>query len=162
ADEARLGARPRRSAALLLQRRHHRHQAAEVSALPTWWHWARWVIANRAWSHHHLLGYLRMLRARARVPGLVFEGPCFIGPDVQFQVAPGTARLVVGAYTHIGGGSALRAHEGTLRIGPKTVIGVRNTVNTWLDVEIGASCIFADDVYVCDFDHRTEDLDVPI
>src|SRR5699024_8222916 len=90
ADEARLGARPRRSAALLLQRRHHRHQAAEVSALPTWWHWARWVIANRAWSHHHLLGYLRMLRARARVPGLVFEGPCFIGPDVQFQVAPGT------------------------------------------------------------------------
>ena len=132
------------------------------AALPTWWHWARWVIANRAWSHHHVLGYLRMLRARARVPGLVFEGPCFIGPDVQFQVTPGTGRLIIGAYTHIGGGTALRAHEGTLRVGPKTILGVRNTVNTWLDVEIGASCIFADDVYVCDFDHRTEELDVPI
>ena len=32
----------------------------------TWWHWARWVVANRAWSHHHVLGYLRMVRARAR------------------------------------------------------------------------------------------------
>ncbi len=128
----------------------------------TWWHWARWVVANRAWSHHHVLGYLRMVRARATTPGLVFEGPCFIGPDVQFQVERGTARLIIGAYTHIGGGTALRAHEGTLRIGEKTVLGIRNTVNTWLDIEIGASCIFADDVYVCDFDHRTEDLERPI
>lgn len=133
-----------------------------TAARPTWWHWVRWVVANRAWSHHHVLGYLRMVRARATTPGLVFEGPCFIGPDVSFQVTPGTARLIIGAYTHIGGGSALRAHEGTLRIGEKTVVGIRNTFNTWLDVEIGASCIFADDVYVCDFDHRTDDLETPI
>lgn len=128
----------------------------------TWCRWVRWVVANRAWSHHHVLGYLRMVRARATTPGLVFEGPCFIGPKVQFQVEPGTARMIIGAYTHIGGGTALRAHEGTLRIGDKTVLGIRNTVNTWLDVEIGSSCIFADDVYVCDFDHRTEDLETPI
>ena len=128
----------------------------------TWVHWVRWVVANRAWSHHHVLGYLRMVRARVTTPGLVFEGPCFIGPRVQFQVAPGTARLIIGAYTHIGGGSALRAHEGTLRIGEKTVIGIRNTFNAWLDIEVGSACIFADDVYVCDFDHRTEELQRPI
>nr|WP_257910081.1 acyltransferase [Janibacter limosus] len=128
----------------------------------TWWHWTRWVIANRARSHHHVPGYLRMVRARATTPGLVFEGPCFIGPGVQFRVTPGTGRLIVGAYTHIGGGSALRAHEGTLRIGAKTIIGIRNTFNTRLDIEVGEACLFADDVYVCDFDHVTTDLDVPI
>lgn len=128
----------------------------------TWWRWVGWVLANRAWTRHYLLGYSRMLRARLRNPGLVFEGPCFIGPGVEFQVRRGYARMIVGAFTHIGGGSALRAHEGTLRIGDKTVIGIRNTINTWLDIEIGASCLFADDIYVCDFDHRTESLTVPI
>ncbi len=128
----------------------------------TWWRWIGWVFANRAWTRHHLLGYSRMLRARWRNPDLTFEGPCFIGPNVQFQVRRGYARMIVGAFTHIGGGSALRAHEGTLRIGEKTVIGIRNTINTWLDIDIGASCLFADDVYLCDFDHRTEVLDVPI
>ena len=29
-------------------------------------------------------------------------------------------------------------------------------------IEIGEACLFADDVYVCDFDHRTEDLETPI
>jgi acetyltransferase-like isoleucine patch superfamily enzyme len=29
-------------------------------------------------------------------------------------------------------------------------------------VEIGDDCIFADDVYVGDFDHRTDDLETPI
>ena len=52
--------------------------------------------------------------------------------------------------------------EGTLRIGDKTVFGRDNTVNCYLDIEIGGACIVADWVYVCDFDHRTEELDVPI
>lgn len=124
--------------------------------------WVAWVVSNRAWTHHHLLGYLRMIRARAANPGLVFEGPCFIGPDVRFEVRPGFGRLVVGPFVHIGPHSRLRAHEGTLRIGAKTVIGTRNTINTWLDIEIGSSCLFADDVYVCDFDHRTDSLEIPI
>lgn len=124
--------------------------------------WVGWVVSNRAWTRHHLLGYVRMARARAANPGLVFAGPCFIGPDVRFEVREGYGRLVVGPFVHVGPHSRLRAHEGTLRIGAKTVIGTRNTINTWLDIEIGQSCIFADDVYVCDFDHRTESLDVPI
>ena len=103
-----------------------------------------------------------MARARATNPGLVFQGPCFIGNDVRFEVREGYGRLVVGPFVHIGPPARLRAHEGTLRIGGKTVIGIRNTINTWIDIEIGKACIFADDIYVCDFDHITDSLDVPI
>lgn len=124
--------------------------------------WVAWIVTNRAWTRHHLVSYVRMARARATNPGLVFQGPCFIGNDVRFEVREGYGRLVVGPFVHIGPHARLRAHEGTLRIGAKTVIGIRNTINTWIDIEIGEACIFADDIYVCDFDHITDSLDVPI
>ncbi|MBM6545827.1 acyltransferase [Janibacter sp. YIM B02568] len=124
--------------------------------------WVGWVLSNRAWTRHHLVSYARMARARRANPGLVFQGPCFIGNDVRFEVREGYGRLVVGPFVHIGPHARLRAHEGTLRIGAKTVIGIRNTINTWIDIEIGQACIFADDIYVCDFDHVTDSLDVPI
>ncbi|WP_270886629.1 acyltransferase [Pedococcus sp. 5OH_020] len=124
--------------------------------------WVAWAVRNGAFTRHHLLSYVRMARAGLRCPSLRFEGPCFIGPDVRFEVREGYGRLVVGAYTHFGAHSRVRAHEGTLRIGAKTVIGIRNTVNCWLDISIGAACLFGDDVYVCDFDHVTTRLDVPV
>jgi acetyltransferase-like isoleucine patch superfamily enzyme len=127
-----------------------------------WLRWVGWALSHRAFTRHHLLSYLRMARASARCPSLRFEGPCFIGPDVRFEVREGYGRLVVGAYTHFGAHARLRAHEGTLRIGSKSVIGIRNTINCWLDVSIGDACLFGDDVYVCDFDHVTERLDVPV
>ena len=127
-----------------------------------WARWVGWVMANRAFTRHHLLSYLRMARASARYPSLRFEGPCFIGPDVRFEVREGYGRLVVGAYTHVGAHARLRAHEGTLRIGPKSVIGIRNTINCWIDISIGQACLFGDDVYICDFDHVTTSLEVPI
>ena len=127
-----------------------------------WLRWVGWALRHRAFTRHHLLSYLRMARASARYPSLRFEGPCFIGPDVRFEVREGYARLVVGAYTHVGAHARIRAHEGTLRIGEKSVIGIRNTINCWLDISIGRACLFGDDVYVCDFDHVTERLDVPI
>jgi acetyltransferase-like isoleucine patch superfamily enzyme len=63
---------------------------------------------------------------------------------------------------HIGDGNRLRAHEGTLRIGDKTVLGRENTLNCYLDLDIGSQCIVADWVYMCDFDHRTADVHLPI
>ena len=63
---------------------------------------------------------------------------------------------------HIGDGNSIRCHEGSLRIGDKVVFGKDNTVNCYLDVEIGAATIVADWVYVTDFDHRIEDVTVPI
>lgn len=121
-----------------------------------------WVVAHRAWGRHNLLSYARMARARLRNPGLRFEGPVFIGPNVGFEVREGYGRMIVGPYVHFGEGARVRAHEGTLRIGAKTVIGIRNTINTYLDIDIGDACLLGDDVYICDFDHRTDALDVPI
>jgi acetyltransferase-like isoleucine patch superfamily enzyme len=42
------------------------------------------------------------------------------------------------------------------------VFGRDVTVDGYLDIEIGAASIVADRVYVTDFDHRTEDVTVPI
>lgn len=127
-----------------------------------WLRWVGWAVANRAYTRHHLASYLRMVRAGLRYPSLRFEGPVFIGPDVRFELREGYSRIVVGAYTHFGAHARVRAHEGTLRIGSKSVIGIRNTINCWLDIDIGRTCLFGDDVYVCDFDHKTESLDLSI
>jgi acetyltransferase-like isoleucine patch superfamily enzyme len=62
----------------------------------------------------------------------------------------------------IGHGNSLRCHEGTLRIGSKTVFGAVNTINCYMDIEIGDDCILADWIYICDFDHRFEDMTMPI
>ena len=141
------------------------HGERGPSGLPrplAWVRWVAWATTNRAFTRHHLLSYLRMARASARYPSLRFEGPCFIGPDVRFEVREGYGRLVVGAYTHFGAHARVRAHEGTLRIGAKSVIGIRNTINCWIDISIGQACLFGDDVYICDFDHVTTSLEVPI
>ncbi len=42
------------------------------------------------------------------------------------------------------------------------MFGRDNTVNCYLDIEFGAATIIADWVYVCDFDHVTDDIHVPI
>ena len=69
---------------------------------------------------------------------------------------------MLGRWVHLGDGNRLRAHEGTLRVGDKCVFGRDNTVNCYLDIEFGARSLVADWVYVCDFDHRFDDLTVPI
>jgi acetyltransferase-like isoleucine patch superfamily enzyme len=145
--------------------RDHGEGTPRALSLPrplAWLRWVGWALGNRAYTRHHLLSYARMVRASLRYPSLRFEGPVFIGPDVRFEVREGYARMVVGAYTHFGAHARVRAHEGTLRIGAKTVIGIRNTINCWLDIEIGDTCLFGDDVYVCDFDHKTDSLTVPV
>ncbi|WP_425502375.1 acyltransferase [Phytoactinopolyspora limicola] len=86
----------------------------------------------------------------------------FLGRRVKIYGRPGYGRVVLGRWVHIGDETQVRAHEGTVRIGDKTVIGRQSTVNCYLDVEIGARTLIADWVYVTDFDHRTDDLGTPI
>lgn len=97
-----------------------------------------------------------------RYPSVHFEGPVFIGRDVRFEVREGFGRIIVGPWCHFGEGVRVRCHEGTLRIGPKSVLASGVTVNAWLDIDIGASCLLGEGVYVCDFDHRLDDLTKPI
>ena len=122
----------------------------------------RWVIRHRAWTPYYLVRYWRFLLLKLRHPEVVTEGFVFLGKRVDIEVRRGYGRLVIGAWAHIGDGNKLRAHEGTLRLGEKIVLGTDNVVNCYLDIEIGAATLIADWVYICDFDHVTDQLDVPI
>jgi acetyltransferase-like isoleucine patch superfamily enzyme len=122
----------------------------------------RWIVRNRAWTPYHLRRYVRFALLKLRHPDVVTEGLVFLGKGVRLEARPGYGRIVLGRFVHIGDGNTLRAHEGTLRLGDKVVMGRDNQVNAHLDIEIGAGTIVSDWVYVCDFDHVTSDLTTPI
>ncbi|WP_202805702.1 acyltransferase [Actinopolymorpha alba] len=122
----------------------------------------RWVIRHRAWTPYYLVRYWRFLLLRIRRPDVITEGFVFLGRRVDLRVRRGYGRLVLGRWVHLGDGTRLHAHEGTLRVGDKCVFGRDVTVNCYLDVEIGAASLIADWCYVCDFDHVTSELAVPI
>jgi acetyltransferase-like isoleucine patch superfamily enzyme len=122
----------------------------------------RWVLRHRAYTPWYLVRYWRLLRFRVANPHVVLRGMVFLGKGVELHCRPGYGRLEIGRWVHIGDGNAIRCHEGSLRIGDKAVFGKDNTVNCYLDVEIGAATLVADWVYICDFDHVTADVTVPI
>ena len=133
------------------------------------WGWrraVRFAVERRMTSAGYLAAYRRYLLARARVAvtgaHVEFAGMTFLGRRVELHARRGHGRLVLGPWTHLGDDNKLRAHEGQLTVGAKVVMGRDNVVNTYLDVEIGDAAILADWIYVCDFDHRFDRLDVPI
>ncbi|MGH3657589.1 MAG: acyltransferase, partial [Micromonosporaceae bacterium] len=122
----------------------------------------RWILRHRAYTPWYLVRYWRLLKLRLTQPGVICEGMVFLDRDTEIEARTGYGRLIIGAWTHIGRGTAIRSHEGTLRIGAKCVIGRYNTINSYLDVEVGDSGLIADWVYISDFDHKADDLAVPI
>lgn len=122
----------------------------------------RWVIRHRAWTPWHLVRYWRLLRFRLANPHVILRGMVFLGRRAEIHCRPGYGRLEIGRWVHIGDGNAIRCHEGSLRIGDKAVFGRENTINCYLDVEIGAATLVADWVYICDFDHVISDIHRPI
>jgi len=120
------------------------------------------MLRHRAYTPWYLIRYWRLLMLRLRRPDVVLEGMVFLGRKVTLHARPGYGRLIIGRWVHLGDLTRLRAHEGTLRVGDKVVMGSDNTVNCYLDVEIGAATLISDWVYVCDFDHVTADITVPI
>ena len=126
------------------------------------WSSLRWVIRHRALTPWYLVRYWRFLRFRLANPHIVVRGFVFLDRGVEITARRDYGRMVLGRWLHVGAGTALRCHEGTLTIGDKAVFGRRVCVNCYLDVEIGAGALFADDVYVSDFDHRVTDLARPI
>ena len=126
------------------------------------WSSLTWVVRNRAWTPYYLIRYWRFFLLRIRKPNVVTEGFCFLGRKVEVHATRGRGRVILGRFVHLGDRTKLRAHEGTLRVGDKVVFGGDNTVNCLLDIEIGAATLIADWVYICDFDHITADLTLPI
>ena len=122
----------------------------------------RVAIRRRMYTPQYLALYSRYLAQRARHPNVRMEGMVFFGRRVELKARPGHGVLALGAWCWIGNANKLRAHEGNLRLGPKVVMGRDNVINTYLDIEIGASALLGDWIYICDFDHIYESLHVPI
>ncbi|MFT4043066.1 MAG: acyltransferase [Gordonia sp. (in: high G+C Gram-positive bacteria)] len=122
----------------------------------------RWVLRNRAYTPWYLVRYYRLARFRLANPHVVLRGMVFLGRNVEIHATPELARMEIGRWVHIGDGNSIRCHEGSLRIGDKTVFGCNNVVNSYLDLEIGGSVLIADWCYICDFDHKTDDITTPI
>jgi acetyltransferase-like isoleucine patch superfamily enzyme len=126
----------------------------------------RLAVERRMVTPQYLTLYRRALwhRVRAAATGneVVFRGMLFTGRRVELRARPGHGRLVLGPWCWIGNDNKLRAHEGQLTLGAKVVMGRDNVINTYLDIEVGDASILADWIYVCDFDHRFDRLDVPI
>src|SRR3954469_24415181 len=98
------------------------------------------------------------LRWRGR---LVTDGFAFVGPGVTIEIGRG-AKLHLGRWSWIGHGTKIRAHEGEVRVGAKSVLGQECTISSFQHVSIGRECIVADRVMLIDFDHGVVEVDRPI
>jgi acetyltransferase-like isoleucine patch superfamily enzyme len=68
----------------------------------------------------------------------------------------------LGRWSWIGHGTKIRAHEGEVRIGAKSVLGQECTISAFQHVSIGRECIVADRVMLIDFDHGVVEVERPI
>ena len=108
-----------------------------------------WLLVRLAWLK---------LRFRGR---LQTDGLAFIAPGVKLEIGR-HARIVLGRWAWLGHGCKLRAHEGEIRIGAKTVLGQECTISAYQHVAIGRECIVADRVMLIDFDHGMVEVERPI
>ena len=126
------------------------------------WASLKWVYRNRAWNWWYLIRYWRFFWFKVRYPHVITTGFVFLGRRVELYARRGYGQLIMGRFVHVGDENRLRCHEGVLTVGDKAVFGRDNTINCYLDVEIGPATIVADWIYVCDFDHVTDDINLPI
>jgi acetyltransferase-like isoleucine patch superfamily enzyme len=95
-------------------------------------------------------------RGRLRTDGL-----CFVCPRVKLEIGR-QATVTLGRWSWIGHGTRIRAHEGDVSIGAKTVLGQECTISAFQHVSIGRECIIADRVMMIDFDHGAVEVERPI
>jgi acetyltransferase-like isoleucine patch superfamily enzyme len=107
------------------------------------------LIARWAWLR---------LRWRGR---LQTDGLCFVGPGVELEIGR-NAVVRLGRWSWIGHGTKIRAHEGMVEIGAKSVLGQECTISSFQHISIGRECIVADRVMLIDFDHGVVEEDRPI
>jgi len=105
---------------------------------------ARWAWLKLRW------------RGRLRSDGLFF-----VCPNVTFEIGR-EAVVELGRWSWIGDGCKIRAHEGVVSIGNRSVLGQECTISAFQHVSIGSECILADRVMLIDFDHTTIDVERPI
>jgi acetyltransferase-like isoleucine patch superfamily enzyme len=129
------------------------------------WGWRRairFAVQRRMYTREYRGVFRRYLWHRMTNRHVELQGMVFTGKRVELYARPDHGRLVVGPWCWIGNDNKLRAHEGQLTVGEKVVMGRDNVINAYLDIEVGGASILADWIYVTDFDHRFERLDIPI
>ncbi|HWE32213.1 MAG TPA: acyltransferase [Solirubrobacteraceae bacterium] len=118
-------------------------------------------------THNMLLpGYvpllLRWLWLKLRWRGrFQTDGLCFVCPGVKFEIGR-DAVVRLGRWSWLGHGCKIRAHEGLISIGAKTVLGQECTISCYEHVSIGRECIIADRAMMIDFDHGMVEVERPI
>jgi acetyltransferase-like isoleucine patch superfamily enzyme len=127
------------------------------------WSTMRFIVRNRMATPRYLRLWLRYVwRFRVRNRHIVTRGMVFVDRRAEVYCRRGLGHMELGRWVWIGAGNALRCHEGFFRVGDKVVFGGSNTINGYLDIDVGDDCIFADRIYVTDFDHVYADPGVPI
>jgi acetyltransferase-like isoleucine patch superfamily enzyme len=122
----------------------------------------RFMRRNRMLNHRYALLLLRLAWLKLRFRGrLQTDGIAFVCPGVQLEIGR-DARVVLGRWSWLGHGTKVRAHEGEVLIGAKTVLGQECTISAYQHVSIGRECIVADRVMLIDFDHGVVDVERPI
>ena len=105
---------------------------------------------------------LRWLWLKLRWRGrLVTDGLCFVRPGVTFEIGR-DAKVHLGRWCWVGDGCKIRAHEGEVFLGAKSVMGQECTISAYQHVSIGRECIVADRVMLIDFDHGVVETERPI
>lgn len=122
----------------------------------------RFMRRNGMFNRHYALLLARFAWLKLRWRGrLQTDGIAFICPGVTFEIGR-DAKVVLGRWSWLGHGTKVRAHEGEVRIGAKTVLGQECTISAYQHVSIGRECIVADRVMLIDFDHGVVEVERPI
>jgi acetyltransferase-like isoleucine patch superfamily enzyme len=112
------------------------------------------------WSYAVVFMRLAWLKLRWR-GRLVTDGPCFICRGVKFEIGR-DARVELGRWAWLGDRCKVRAHEGVVAIGAKSVLGQECTLSCYQHISIGRECIIADRAMMIDFDHAIAEVERPI
>ncbi len=122
----------------------------------------RFAHRHRMLTPGYVLLMVRWLWLKARWRGrLQTDGLCFVCPRVKFEIGR-DAVVRLGRWSWIGHGTKVRAHEGVVEIGAKSVLGQECTISAFQHVSIGRECIIADRVMMIDFDHGVVEVERPI
>lgn len=122
----------------------------------------RFLARHRMLTPSYMRNFVRLRLLKLRYRGrLQTDGIAFVCPGVKFEIGP-DARVVLGRWSWLGHGTKVRAHEGEVIIGAKSVLGQECTISAYQHVSIGRECIVADRVMMIDFDHGIVDVELPI
>lgn len=121
----------------------------------------RFIAERRMYTPRYWVFLYRFLRFKVLHPRVKTHGFFFLPRRYEVVLRKG-GRMSIGRWVWIGRNNAIRCHEGELHIGDHTIFGSDNTINCYTGIYIGPNCLFADSVYVVDFDHNYWDPVIPI